>query len=54
MDPLERRTLGSSGLEVTRLGLGCAALGGLILPRESGHPQATSLVECFSNATGVA
>jgi len=29
MDPLERRTLGSSGLEVTRLGLGCAALGGL-------------------------
>ena len=29
MDPLERVTLGSSGLEVTRLGLGCAALGGL-------------------------
>ena len=26
----------------------------LILPRKSGHPQATSLVECFSNATGVA
>ena len=29
MDPLEKRVLGSSGLEVTRLGLGCAAIGGL-------------------------
>ena len=29
MDPLERKVLGSSGLEVTRLGLGCASLGGL-------------------------
>lgn len=29
MDPLERKVLGSTGLEVTRLGLGCAALGGL-------------------------
>lgn len=42
MDPLERRTLGSSGLEVTRLGLGCAALGGLYgdIPEE----QADSVV----------
>jgi D-threo-aldose 1-dehydrogenase len=39
MDPLERRTLGSSGLEVTRLGLGCAALGGLYgdIPEEQAH-----------------
>ena len=29
MDPLEKVVLGTSGLEVTRLGLGCAALGGL-------------------------
>ena len=29
MDPLEKVILGTSGLEVTRLGLGCAALGGL-------------------------
>lgn len=29
MDPLQKSTLGSSGLEVTRLGLGCAAIGGL-------------------------
>ena len=29
MNPLEKKTLGSSGLEVTRLGLGCAAIGGL-------------------------
>jgi D-threo-aldose 1-dehydrogenase len=29
MDPLEKRTLGKSGLEVTRVGLGCAAIGGL-------------------------
>ena len=29
MDPLEKKALGSSGLEVTRLGLGCTALTGL-------------------------
>jgi D-threo-aldose 1-dehydrogenase len=29
MDPLEKKILGSTGLEVTRMGLGCAALGGL-------------------------
>ena len=29
MNPLERKVLGSSGLEVTCVGLGCAALGGL-------------------------
>ena len=29
MDPLEKATLGSSGLRVTRLGLGCASIGGL-------------------------
>lgn len=39
MDPLERKILGSSGLEVTRLGLGCAALGGLYgdIPDEQAH-----------------
>ena len=39
MDPLERRTLGSSGLQVTRLGLGCAALGGLYgdIPDQQAH-----------------
>ena len=43
MDPLEKVVLGSSGLEVTRLGLGCAALGGLYgdIPDE----QATSVVD---------
>lgn len=29
MDPLERKTLGSTGLQVTRIGLGCASVGGL-------------------------
>ena len=29
MDPVEKAVLGSSGLAVTRLGLGCAAIGGL-------------------------
>jgi D-threo-aldose 1-dehydrogenase len=29
MNPLEKAVLGSSGLKVTRLGLGCAAIGGL-------------------------
>ena len=29
MNPLEKATLGSSGLRVTRLGLGCASIGGL-------------------------
>lgn len=39
MDPLERKVLGSTGLEVTRLGLGCAALGGLYgdIPDEQAH-----------------
>ncbi len=39
MDPLERRILGSTGLQVTRLGLGCAALGGLYgdIPDEQAH-----------------
>ena len=39
MDPLERKTLGSSGLQVTRLGLGCAALGGLYgdIPDQQAH-----------------
>ena len=39
MDPLERKVLGSSGLEVTRLGLGCASLGGLYgdIPDEQAH-----------------
>ena len=42
MNPLQKRTLGSSGLEVTRLGLGCASLGGLFgdIPDE----QATEVV----------
>ena len=42
MDPLERRTLGSSGLQVTRIGLGCAAIGGLYgdIPED----QATAVV----------
>jgi D-threo-aldose 1-dehydrogenase len=42
MDPLEKKALGSSGLEVTRLGLGCAAIGGLYgdIPEE----QATAVV----------
>ena len=29
MDPLEKRQLGSTGLAVTRIGLGCASIGGL-------------------------
>ena len=29
MHPLEKAALGRSGLQVTRLGLGCAAIGGL-------------------------
>jgi D-threo-aldose 1-dehydrogenase len=29
MNPLEKRSLGKSGLEVTRVGLGCAPIGGL-------------------------
>ena len=29
MNPLEKKTLGKTGLEVTRVGLGCAAIGGL-------------------------
>ncbi len=42
MNPLEKIVLGSSGLEVTRLGLGCAAIGGLYgdIPDE----QATQVV----------
>lgn len=43
MDPLTLQTLGSSGLEVTTLGLGCAAIGGLYgdIPEE----QAFEVVE---------
>ena len=39
VNPLERKVLGSTGLEVTRLGLGCAALGGLYgdIPDEQAH-----------------
>ncbi len=39
MDPLERKMLGSTGLQVTQLGLGCAALGGLYgdIPDEQAH-----------------
>ena len=39
MDPLERKALGSTGLEVTRLGLGCTGLGGLYgdIPDEQAH-----------------
>lgn len=42
MDPLQKKVLGSTGLEVTRLGLGCAAIGGLYgdIPDE----QATRVV----------
>ena len=29
MNPLEKKILGSSGIEVTRLGLGCSSLGSL-------------------------
>jgi D-threo-aldose 1-dehydrogenase len=43
MDPLTLQTLGSSGLQVTSLGLGCAAIGGLYgdIPEE----QAFEVVE---------
>lgn len=39
MDPLEKRTLGKSGLQVTRVGLGGASLGGLYgdIPDEQAH-----------------
>ena len=39
MDPLHKNVLGSTGLEVTRLGLGCAALAGLYgdIPVEQAH-----------------
>lgn len=39
MDPCQKKNLGSSGLQVTRLGLGCAALGGLYgdIPDEQAH-----------------
>lgn len=43
MNPLEKKELGRTGLQVTRLGLGCAALGGLYgdIPEE----QATAVVQ---------
>lgn len=43
MNPLEKKDLGRTGLQVTRLGLGCAALGGLYgdIPEE----QATAVVQ---------
>lgn len=39
MDPRDKKELGSTGLQVTRLGLGCAALGGLYgdIPDEQAH-----------------
>lgn len=39
IDPLKKRLLGSSGLEVTRIGLGCAPIGGLFgdIPNEQAH-----------------
>ena len=39
MDPLQKKILGSTGLQVTRMGLGCAALGGLYgdIPDEQAH-----------------
>ena len=39
MKGLEKKTLGKSGLEVTRVGLGCAPLGGLYgnIPEEQAH-----------------
>ena len=39
MKGLERKTLGKSGIEVTRVGLGCASLGGMYgdLPEEQAH-----------------
>ena len=43
MNPLDRKTLGSTGLEVTRLGLGCAPLGGLY--GDISEEQATEVVQ---------
>ena len=43
MNPLDRKTLGSTGLEVTRLGLGCASLGGLY--GDISEEQATQVVQ---------
>ena len=43
MNPLEKKTLGSSGLEVTRLGLGCAPLGRL--EGDAGQEQAAQVVQ---------
>jgi D-threo-aldose 1-dehydrogenase len=39
MKGLERKTLGKSGIEVTRVGLGCASLGGMYgdIPEEQAH-----------------
>ena len=39
MNGLEKKTLGKSGIEVTRVGLGCAPLGGLYgdIPEEQAH-----------------
>ena len=39
IDPPEKRILGSTGLEVTRMGLGCAPIGGLFgdIPDEQAH-----------------
>lgn len=51
MDPLERKILGSSGLEVTRLGLGCAALGGLYgdIPEEQAEAVVHKALELGLN-----
>ena len=39
MKGLESKTLGKSGIEVTRVGLGCASLGGMYgdIPEEQAH-----------------
>lgn len=43
MNPLEKKILGSSGLEVTRLGLGCAPLGSL--EGDTAQEQAAQVVQ---------
>ena len=42
MNPLEKKVLGSTGLEVTRLGLGCASLGRL--DGDTAQERATEIV----------
>jgi D-threo-aldose 1-dehydrogenase len=51
MDPLEKKILGSTGLEVTRIGLGCAALGGLYgdIPDEQAHAVVQQAIDLGLN-----